>query len=482
MATLRTVNDRSVKDDLTIITKPMSRKFPKVRGMLSRSSIVKKTRVVHVNYIEEDEKNIPEVIEYLKAMNYRGGIDFNEKRNDVIIGVNGTTKIVVRFILQKPSGSRQQVPTSVQEEGSTVVFNRALRDNIKFPTKESILEDDDTREALYKVFKGYEHRLPLWTHTYWQQQKQFLSKYSGVDWDVFVYEGNDFVTFFRKELPRITRDPDTGQKVGDYTTWNPSDIYAAQNLKEIQKNIRAKIPTEPQHLAQLNNYLAKLMNEKQLVGISLKMINKEDPAHIKLLNDTDKHYSLTEVTKFQFPADFTYKLDNIFDFKDDKQSTTVSLGKGKGRYEINIRRAGDNIIWATSIKATPAAQGGNAPVDMVLKHMGTGFDNKALTMPQDGSAFLNKSSEFEKMWNDVSDNMNRPPKWEDFQKDIIFLYAKDSRSAKVKLLQLKFWSHALKKVSSLSDNKKKAEWWKDLLYLGLKVGKKGMFAPHAKIS
>ena len=49
----------------------------------------------------------------------------------------------------------------------------------------------------------------------------------------------------------------------------------------------------------LNNYLANLMNKKELVGISLKMINKEDPAHIKLLNDND-HYTLTEVTKFKF--------------------------------------------------------------------------------------------------------------------------------------------------------------------------------------
>ena len=74
--------------------------------------------------------------------------------------------------------------------------------------------------------------------------------------------------------------------------------------------------------------------------------------------------------------------NNIFAFKTDTggkdiQSTTVGLGKGKGRYEINIKRAGDNIIWGTSIKATPAAQGGNAPVGMVLKHLGTGYDNKA---------------------------------------------------------------------------------------------------------
>ena len=80
--------------------------------------------------------------------------------------------------------------------------------------------------------------------------------------------------------------------------------------------------------------------------------------------------------------------------------------------------------------------------------------------------------------------MNNPPKWEDFKDKIIVLYAKDDRSAKVKLLQLNFWSDALKALNKKKDDGKdsKAEWWKDLLYLGLKVGEKGMFAPHAKIS
>ena len=121
---------------------------------------------------------------------------------------------------------------------------------------------------------------------------------------------------------------------------------------------------------------------------------------------------------------------------------------------------------------------------MVLKHLGTGYDNRAVAMPKDGPEFNKESAKFEKMWNSVKGNMTNPPKWEDFKKDIIVLYATDDRAAKVKLLQLNFWNDALKKTSSMSADGKnsKSEWWKDLLYLGLKVGTKGQFAPHAKIS
>ena len=484
----RIVNIHSVYDDLTNVKGALVRKYG-IRDILNRSTITKKQKVIHINHLFDDTGDVPKLVEYLDSIGYSGGIDYNEKKQDIIVGVSGKSKIQIRFMPQKSSGGgRQQVPTPVQEEGTTVIFNRALRDNVNFPTKESIKEDEDTWNQLLKVFKGWEHRLPLWTHTYWQQQKQFLKKYQGAEWDVFVYDGDDFVTFFRKNLPRITRDPETNKPVGDYTTWNPSDIYAAKNLKEIQKNIKDKIPTEPQHLAQLNNYLADLMTKKELVGISLKMIHKEDKAHIKLLNDTDDHYTLTEVTKFKF-KDIEYKLDNIFAFKTDSggkdvQSTTVTFGQAKGRYEINIKRAGDNIIWGTSIKATPAAQGGNAPVGMVLYHIGTGYDNKASAMPKDGAVFNKESVKFKKMWDNIKGKMNNPPKWEDFQDKIIVLYAKDDRSAKVKLLQLNFWSDALKALNTKKDDGKnsKAEWWKDLLYLGLKVGEKGMFAPHAKIS
>mgnify|MGYP003325114840 CR=1 FL=1 len=43
-------------------------------------------------------------------------------------------------------------------------------------------------------------------------------------------------------------------------------------MKDIQKNIKDKIPTEPQHLAQLNNYLASLSVFSAAISNKVKII------------------------------------------------------------------------------------------------------------------------------------------------------------------------------------------------------------------
>ena len=46
-----------------------------------------------------------------------------------------------------------------------------------------------------------------------------------------------------------------------------------------------------------------------------------------------------------------------------------------------------------------------------------------------------------------------------------------------KLMCIKFFGNAFK----IRDQDKKKEFWTDILYLGMKVGEKGEFAPHIKI-
>ena len=48
-----------------------------------------------------------------------------------------------------------------------------------------------------------------------------------------------------------------------------------------------------------------------------------------------------------------------------------------------------------------------------------------------------------------------------------------------KLGALNFWYDALNNLNSKPDD---AEFWTDLLYLGLKIGTRGQFGPYAKIS
>ena len=71
------------------------------------------------------------------------------------------------------------------------------------------------------------------------------------------------------------------------------------------------------------------------------------------------------------------------------------------------------------------------------------------------------------------------PKFNTWIKDIVYLFATDERVAKAKLMMLSFFYDA---INHSEKQKDKAEFWTDLLYLGMKVSAKGNFAPHAKIS
>ena len=55
-------------------------------------------------------------------------------------------------------------------------------------------------------------------------------------------------------------------------------------------------------------------------------------------------------------------------------------------------------------------------------------------------------------------------------------YKNDERNGRLKLMFLSFFSNAFKVKKKHED-----EFWTDMLYMGMKVGKKGQFAPHAKI-
>ena len=242
MAKGRVVTVFSVYDDLTNISRRLVSKY-KLSKILG-TAVVKKgqQKVVYVNYKLENKDDVDNVVEYMSNIGYRGGVDYDAKREDLIIGVQGNSKVRVNFIPSKPLNAKNAViPTKIQEEGTTVIFNRVLIDNKSFAKEEDIMKDPTTAKKLKEVFKEYEYRLPDWIHTYYQQQKQFLKIYKNSKWDKFVYEGNDFVTFFRNNLPRVVRDPLTQEKVGDYTTWNPSDIWAAYDLKEVQRQIKEEL-------------------------------------------------------------------------------------------------------------------------------------------------------------------------------------------------------------------------------------------------
>ena len=386
---------------------------------------------------------------------------------------------------------RRAVDTRVQEEATTVIFNRVLDENKRFTTEESILADSKTKDALTKTFKkhgGFVEMMEEWTWTFFQQQNEFFKKYENNKWDVFKYEGDDFVTFFRKLIKEVKDgNKKTGLKpLGKYETWNPSDIWAAYDMAAVKTEIDENLK-KPKRLSELNSLLIRLFKENKLVGISLKKVLVDQEAHLKLVNVDTKTMRLGDVDAYTMPE---IKLQIGAIFEGETVTTYVKYGNNDD-YKINInvsdKNKGSNLTFNTQIKATPAAQGGQSPTEQVQKlltrksgYSGT-FVNKWQNYPlmvqtPDKKGFWDQSAQWEKMYKLVSTTFKGPsPTYEKWKEFISSLYMNNKTFIAVaKLMQLHFYYDAINNYG------RDVEFWTDLLYLGMKVGKR--FAPHAKIS
>ena len=387
----------------------------------------------------------------------------------------------IRFekLSNEPGGT--VIPTEIQEKGTTIIFNRVLIDNVNFKKESDIMDDKKTREQLQSVFgTKWAHRLDNWTWTYFQQQKQFLTKYSDPKWAPFEYNKQDLVHFFSTEIQQVARDLKPFVPAGKYTTWNPADIFAAYDMPAIKRKIEGEIKRkEPitQTLVELNNILVGLMEDNKLVGLSLKKVQQGNQAEIHLHNvESSSILKMEKLEKYTM-ANVKLEYENLW--ASDSVNNMIKFGSNAD-YKVNISRtSGGTLTFNTFIKRTPAAQGGQAPIAMVIELIkAKNFTNNTNDYPQDIGALEDQVEEYSKMYDYITKG-KRVESYDDFEFRIEKLYKKDKRVAIAKLMQVKFWYDALK----YNENKKdKAELWTDILYLGMKVSAKGKFAPHAKIS
>ena len=374
------------------------------------------------------------------------------------------------------------VPAPIHERGTAVVFTRALSSKKPFKTEDDLIKDAQMQKELKKIFGAkYEHRLSDWLHSFYEQQRAALIEYSGPQWEEFVYGNGSFVDFFVKHMDKLHRDLEPEVKVGRYEKWNPSDIWAVKrgNMEEIKTMLKKEIGKQTV-LVELNAILINLMEDNDLVGISLKKIDAKSSGKIKLFNvDTsDKLKALKSYAHIELydMSDISFEPDNILILK--SVTTYIRIGPG-GKYFIDITRSGKNLSFNSQIRGT-AAQGGQAPIDLVVKMLnGNTFDKNNSVYPQDVDSFEKKVGDYKEMYKVVSkyaSSQSQKLKFDDWKERLVNLYDKDSRNAIVTLMQLSFWNDALLKHA------KDPEFWTDLLYYGMKVTSKGMFAPHAKIS
>lgn len=393
------------------------------------------------------------------------------------------------YVLLSPSksGSTERkggvIPTKIQEKGTTIVFNQVLDKNKIFEQEQDILGDVETKKKLLACFgKQWEGRLEDWTWSYFQQQKEFFDEYKDNKWSPFVYDNQNFVDFFKGLVKKVkTGNNEPLKPLGTYETWNPSDIWAAYEMDKIKKEIDDNLkPTIK--LVELNNLLIKLFKDKRLVGLSLKKVLYGQDAKLKFVNTDTSKMKLGDIEEYTI-KDIKLQIDNIC--TGETVTTYVKYGSNND-YAVNInnpsKSRGTNLSFNTHIKATPAAQGGQAPVALVEKLLrrkpgsSATYINDWHKFPKDVDTFHKESGKYEKMYNVVKKHIGKPLDWEEFKLFIGKMYVDDKKIfvARAKLMHLHFFYDAINNYGSNS------EFWTDLLYLGMKVGER--FAPHAKIS
>lgn len=419
-------------------------------------------------------------------------VAFMKENFNGLYGISGdrgvkTAGDKVRVTLRSSADGKMRkgvIPTAIQEEGSTIIFNQVLDGNKDFKDEESILADKDTRDLLEVCFKqkgNWVSRLEDWTWTYWQQQHELFKKYKNPDWSPFVYgkDKEDFVTFFTKLIREVKSN---GVSVGSYPTWNPSDVWAAYKVDKVKEDIE-KAMEKGKTLGELNGTLIRLFKQEKLVGISLKKVLYGQDANLKLVNIDTSTMRLGEVDAYGMPQ-IKLQIGNIFE--GETVTTYIKFGNNDD-FAVNINNPkkdrGSNLTFNTHIKKTPAAQGGQAPVaevEKLLKSNGskTTFVNDWHNYPLDEDTFMSKENqkEYEKMYKLVSETYKGPkPKYEKWQEFISNLYQTNKPFiATAKLMHLHFFYDAINNYG------RDAEFWTDLLYAGMKMGKR--YAPHAKIS
>ena len=191
-----------------------------------------------------------------------------------------------------------------------------------------------------------------------QQDLFFMQKYAPSKWSKFEYHGQDWVTFWSNFIKKVkTQD---GKPVGNYTTWNPSDIWAVYDKKKVNDAIDEKFKKDQgdPKLSKVNNFLIKLMKESKLVGISLKKIEGTG-AHLEEMNINLKTMKLAEVIELK-ASEIDLQLDNIVNA--EKVTTYIKFANTHTmNINLNDKKKPGNLSFNTQISGS-AAQGGQAPV------------------------------------------------------------------------------------------------------------------------
>jgi len=395
--------------------------------------------------------------------------------------------------------------TAMQELATAWILKRAFQDNVKFNSEEDIVRDASTLKGLQKIFKYNQKQLfifktPIvqktpeakWLNTFYLQQKKLLEEFSDARFTVFNREGGfmQFITDLIKDKFGIARKD----------SWNPADIWLIKEKNVFRKKIikACSGASGTQTIAELNTMMRSMFMNREVVGISLKLISGKE-AKYEEINVSDSFFK-----KLEMPKDnYNYTLSRIvikLNLNKDSfatQDTNIFLKNADNKEIAKFQIKGNTTSRLANLKfegteiGASAARLGKAPLNLVEKLSATkGYDSnlynaetkKNGNYPVSPEQFQSVQSQYGDMFKRVVASklvkdvgITTIPEFSNNMSTVF--NSSSSHIANVKLMQLYFVDRLL----MLSPNKRD-EYLTDLLFIAQKKGNKVFdFGPFGKL-
>ena len=393
------------------------------------------------------------------------------------------------FVDVGPARNPTKPQTAQQERGSAWIFRRVLRDNVRYDSWESIMNDP----KYYELLDVFPNVSAEWLKSYYKQNVKMIEEFSDYRWNEFSRDGGfmHYISEFVKTRFGIAKKD----------TWNTADIWMIRGKEEDYiKIIEDNIPNNPsQTIRELNTFMRTWFKQRKLVGVSLKLISGKT-ANWKEYNVED--LTLSEKNNYNFD-DARIAMNYMMVEKQGAdtfgtQDTTVNLGSGRHRFKFQIKDlAGKppfgNLKFEGSDPNAPAARAGKAPdpfTEQIFKDLGLMFRNDNRRYAPDADTWNIQKSQWQRIFRIVSGSPGVTMKGteEDFVAGMDAMYQQpDARSpargpwiAQSKLMQLDFIYATFDQMNATE----RREFWTDMTFLSLRLSgdvKKGFFGPFGKL-
>ena len=337
---------------------------------------------------------------------------------------------IIRFIASgKTEGSAKLSPaamTKLQETGSAIVFRHVIIGNLKNPKNAmDIAKHKPCREELDAEWKSVAG-VPCdmgWIENFFKQQKALMSALSARSgsnrFEEFQRDGA-FMKFIMDEW--IGSKNPSGIKGKD--NWNPADIWLIKNENQHIRTLRALMSSPAtgttsfrkrlfaSKIEQFNGEMRQLFKDKEIWGISLKLVTQKE-AKWEFVNVDDAYFASLENKQFKLGtgnykpvcklSTETKEGAEIF----TTQDSTLWVVDGDAQYKFQVKAntstKRDNLKYEATQKGFGAARLGKATAEyvegLITAYRSRHFNAKYKDFEKSNSEYPYTGDEFAK-WKD----------------------------------------------------------------------------------